>query len=178
MLKIDNLREWEKIQKVVRKHWIVYVFLSLYLFIWISVSLSLLSFFWWNNIIYIILIIFWQVFLLFLYMEWLNYELDIFVITDSRVIWLHQLSFLDRTISECNLWQVQEVQASTKWLLSNLLNYWKITIQTAWNASNFFKPYAPDVINVARDINNLANNYKEYYRKKEWDVSNIEKKDL
>lgn len=166
MLKIDNLREWEQIKKVIRKHWIVYFFILFYFIIWLSVTIWLLSFSQ-SPWIYFVLIIFWQIFVVFLYMEWLNYELDIFVVTDSRIIWLHQLSFLDRTISECNLWQVQEVQASTKWLLSNLLNYWRLTIQTAGNASNFFKPYSPDVINVSREITNIADEYKEYYRKNE-----------
>lgn len=160
MLKISNLRDWEKIQKIIKKHWIVYFYLGLYLFLWISVSITLINFFWWI-IIYLVLVIFWQIFVIFLYIEWLNYELDVFVITDSRIIALNQTSFLDRTVSECNLAQVQEVQATTKWLLSNLLNFWKLTIQTAWNTSKFHMDFSPEVIKTARLINNIVNDYKE-----------------
>lgn len=165
MLKIENLRDWEKIQKVVRRHWIIYFFLGLYLFLWIWVTTSLLAVFWSVWWVWLVLVIFWQIFIIFLYMEWVNHDLDVFVITDSRIIGLHQISFLNRSISECNLWQVQEVQAYTKWLLPNILNYWKLTIQTAWNASNFYMSYAPEVIKTSREINNLADDYKERSRK-------------
>lgn len=172
MLKIDYLRENEKIQKIIKKHWIVYFYLLFYFILWITVSITLLRFFS-SNIIYLVLVIFWQIFSLFLYIEWLNYELDVFVITDSRIIRLQQVAFLDRTISECNLAQVQEVQASTKWLLSNLLNFWRLTIQTAWNASNFYMQYAPDVIKTARLINNISNDYKEKKGLKDlWSMTN------
>lgn len=157
---IWNLKEWENIEMVVRRHWIVYIQLWIYAFLWISVSSTLLGFFWLQFWLIIILCIFWMMFLLFLYIEWLNHELDLFIITNTRIIWVEQISFLNRTISECHLAQVQEVNAKTKWLLSNLLNFWTLLIQTAWNASNFEVTYAPDVINTSRKILNIVDTYR------------------
>jgi len=160
MWAIWHLKEWENIEMVVRRHWIVYIQLWIYAFLWISVSSTLLGFFWLQFWLIIILCVFWMMFLLFLYIEWLNHELDLFIITNTRIIWVEQISFLNRTISECHLAQVQEVNAKTKWLLSNLLNFWTLLIQTAWNASNFEVTYAPDVINTSRKILNIVDTYR------------------
>lgn len=158
---IGHLKEWEQIEMVVRRHWIVYIQLGIYALLWISVTSTLFWFFWFDSFfINITLVLFWMMFLIFLYIEWLNHELDLFIITPSRIIWVEQLSFLNRTISECPIAQVQEVNAKTKWLLSNLLNYWTLLIQTAWNASNFEVEYAPDVINTSRKILNIVDKYR------------------
>jgi len=49
------------------------------------------------------MILFWMVFSIFLYISWLNNELDLFVVTNNRIIGVEQVSFLNRTISEANL---------------------------------------------------------------------------
>lgn len=158
---IWHLKQWEKIEMVVRRHWIVYIQLAFYSLLWFSATSTLIWFFWINSFfINITLVLFWMTFLLFLYIEWLNHELDLFIITNTRIIWVEQVSFLDRTVSECHLAQVQEVNAKTKWLLSNLLNYWTLLIQTAWNASNFEVTYAPDVMNTSRKILNIVDTYR------------------
>ena len=165
---IWHLKEWEKIEMVVRRHWIVYIQLWIYTLLWISVTTTLFWFFWFDSFfINICLSIFWMLFLLFLYVEWLNHELDLFIITQNRIIWVEQISFLNRTISECPIAQVQEVNAKTKWLLSNLLNYWTLLIQTAWNSSNFEVEFAPDVINTSRQILNIVDTYRQNWPAKQ-----------
>lgn len=58
--------------------------------------------------------IFWLFYSLFLYINWVNYELDIFVITNNRIICVEQHSFLNRTVGETTLDKVQEVDVQTK----------------------------------------------------------------
>ena len=100
-------------------------------------------------------------FSIFLYIEWLNHELDLFIVTNNRIIWIEQVAFLNRTVSECNLWEVQEVNSWTKWFFSNVLNYWTINIQTAWTSTNFQMELAPDSLQNARKILNIADIYKD-----------------
>ncbi|MDD5212965.1 MAG: hypothetical protein PHG82_00850 [Candidatus Gracilibacteria bacterium] len=158
---IGHLKEGEQIEMVVRRHWIVYIQLGIYALLGISVTSTLFGFFGFDSFfINITLVLFWMMFLIFLYIEWLNHELDLFIITPSRIIGVEQLSFLNRTISECPIAQVQEVNAKTKGLLSNLLNYGTLLIQTAGNASNFEVEYAPDVINTSRKILNIVDKYR------------------
>ena len=84
-----------------------------------------------------------------------------YVISNNRVIGIEQISFLNRTVSECSLWQVQEVNSSTSWLFANLLNYGTLSIQTAWNQTTLKMNFAPDSMQEARKILNIVDNYRD-----------------
>ena len=164
MLKLENMKEWEKILMVIRRHWFIYVMLWLY-FLWAAAFSVILYFLLWvNTLTNIANVIIWIIFSLFLYLEWLNHELDLYVVTDSRVIWIEQHWFLDRTVSECNLWQIQEVNSHTKWLIANLLDFWDLKIQTAWNITTMSMQYVPIPMQNARKILNVVDEYREKYQ--------------
>ena len=84
-----------------------------------------------------------------------------FIITNNRIIWTDQVAFLNRNVAECNLWEVQQVNSYTKWFFSNILNYGSITIQTAWNSWNIHMDFAPDSLQSARKVLNIADDYKD-----------------
>ena len=162
MLNLKNMRPWESVSMVIRRHWIIYVLLWLYFALWLFITLWMYLILWFNNFTNILIIIFWLMFSIFLYIEWLNHELDLYIITNNRIIWVEQKSFLDRTVSECNLWQVQEVNSSTKWFFANILNYGSIYIQTAWSATSTLKmAFAPDALQWARKILNIVDDYRD-----------------
>lgn len=161
MLKIENMRPWEEVLKVVKRHWIVFVLIWLYFFMWVFMSILVYYLFgfwvWWN----LINITIWLFFSLFLYIEWLNHELDMYVVTNNRIIWIEQIAFLNRQVTETNLWQVQEVNSKASWLLSNILNYWVLSIQTAWNKTTLTMSFCPDSMNAQRKILNIVDNYRD-----------------
>ncbi len=161
MLKIEELKRWEKIEMVLRRHRIVYVLLFIYfliaLFIWIGIFFIIWSF----TFALMLNILFWLFICNFLLIEWINHELDLYIITNNRIIWVEQVAFLNRIVSECNLWQVQEVNSSTKWFFSNMLNYWTLTIQTAWNLTTMKMDFCPDAIKQARKVLNIVDNYRD-----------------
>ena len=162
MLQLKNMRPWETVSMVIRRHWIIYAMLWLYLLLWILITFSLYMIIWTSGFTNMLVIIFWLFFSLFLYIEWLNHELDLYIVTNNRIIWVEQKSFLDRTVSECNLWQVQEVNSSTKWFFANILNYWDIYIQTAGSATSTLKmSFAPDALQWARKILNIVDDYRD-----------------
>jgi len=164
-IKLNDLRPWEKTLMVIKRHWIILVKLWLYFFLWLLFT-GLFYIFWNYAWAHLLVIVFWMIYLIFLYIEWLNHELDLYIITNNRIIWVDQVWFLDRKVSECNLWQVQEVWNQTKWLLANLLNYWSITIQTAWNATNFTMDLSPLPIENSRKILNEVDKYRDAHNKK------------
>lgn len=51
--------------------------------------------------------------LLYIFVNWVNDELDILILTNKRIIALEQIKFLDRKLSQASIDQVQEVNAST-----------------------------------------------------------------
>lgn len=161
MLKLNNLREWEKVLLVIKRHWIVYIMLSLVFLTWILFTIILYTVLWANLLTNLTCALWWIFFSILLYLKWLNHELDMYIVTNNRVIWVDQIGFLNRTVSECNLWQVQEVNTKTSWLLANLLNYWTLTIQTAWNQTTLKMDFAPDAMQWARQILNIVDDYRD-----------------
>lgn len=161
MLQLKNMRPWEKVVKVIKVHWITYVILWIHILITTIVCGCVFYFLSFSPLSFLIAVILRLASLILFYIEWLNYELDMYVITDSRIISIEQISFLNRAVSECNLAQVQEVNSKTKWFFPNLLNYWNILIQTAWNLSNMSMKYCPDAMQEARQILNIVETYKE-----------------
>jgi hypothetical protein len=163
---LDNMSPWEKIEFVLRRHWIMYIFLGVRILF--SILLTGVALLINHPIVHILIILFWMAFLIYIYIAWLNHELDLFVVTNNRIVWVEQISFLNRIVSECNLWQVQEVNSQSKWFLANILNFWLITIQTAWNTSNFEMDWAPNPMQSSRKILNIVDHYRDLEKKKYW----------
>ncbi len=161
MLEIQNLRPWEKVIMVVKRHWLVYVILMLVFLAGLLFTIITYTVFWAQTFVHLINIVFWMAFSILLYIKWLDHELDMYAITNNRIIWIDQIAFLNRTVTECNLWQVQEVNSKTKWLFANMLNYWTLTILTAWNATNMQMDFAPNSMQEARKILNIVDDYRD-----------------
>lgn len=161
MIKLQNMREWEVVEKVVRRHWMAFLNVWGYAILSIAFVISLYLLFWFQSWVNLTVIIYTMVAILLLFILWLNSELDMYIVTNKRIIWVDQISFLDRQVSECSLKDVQEVNSNTKWLFANLLNYWSLTIQTAWNASNFHMSIVPDPLKCARQILNIVDHNKK-----------------
>ena len=163
-INVKNLQLWEEVKMVLQRHWIALVFIFWYIFFLIA---SLIFMIYLGNTIplvwdyiNVVLVIYTAVFLLFIYINWMRYELDLYIVTTKRIIWLEEVSFLNRHLSECSLDKVQEVNAKTTGLLSNLLNYWEVTIHTASEASDFNMPLMPEAFENARKISNMINEHK------------------
>lgn len=166
MLQLENLRDWEKVEMVIRRHWIVFVILGLHAFIWLIINVVLYSLFWAELWVNIFTLIYLMGFSVYMYVEWINHELDMYVITNNRIIWIEQIGFLNREVSQCALNDVQEVNSKTKWFFANMFNYWNLTIQTAWNASNFRMEFVPDSLQASRKVLNTVEEYKWTMNKK------------
>ena len=161
MLKLQNMRQWEEVLMVVKRHWIVYVMLFIYFFSGVIVTFMIFFFFWLNTWWYMLNIILWLILSIILYIEWLNHELDMYVVTNNRVIGLEQIAFLNRAVTECNLWQIQEVNSKAKWLFANIFNYWTLSIQTAGSKTTLKMEFCPDVMQTSRKVLNIVDNYRD-----------------
>ena len=169
MLQLENLREWEKVEMVLRRHWIVFVILGIHALVGLIINVVLHSIFWFELWVSIFSLIYLMGFSVYMYIEWINHELDMYVMTNSRIIWIEQVWFLNREVSQCALNDVQEVNSKTKWFFANMFNYWDLTIQTAWNASNFKMDFVPDSLQASRKVLNMVEDYK-------WDLNKWKKR--
>jgi hypothetical protein len=53
----------------------------------------------------------------YIFVHWVNNELDLLIVTNRRIISYDQVKFLDRKMSQTTIDLVQEVNASTSGLL-------------------------------------------------------------
>ncbi|MBY0537973.1 PH domain-containing protein [Patescibacteria group bacterium] len=98
---------------------------------------------------------------------WTHYYLDLWVITDRRIIVIDQIGFFNRKVSNFRLERLQDIKVSVKGLIPTLLNYGTVRAQTASAAeSNFESRFLPDprglqaLIQTAMDtrLQTLGNN--------------------
>lgn len=166
MLQLDNLRNWEKVEMVIRRHWIVFVILAFNALMLLIINIVLHIIFGFELLVNLFSLVYFMWFILYMYIEWVNHELDMYVVTNSRIIWIDQVWFLNREVSQCALADVQEVNSKTKWFFANMFNYWDLTIQTAWNASNFKMDFVPDSLQASRKVLNIVEENKSVLDKK------------
>jgi hypothetical protein len=96
----------------------------------------------------------------YVFVQWLNNELDILIVTNKRIIEYDQVKFLNRKISQASIDQVQEVKASTSGIVGNVLRYGDMVIKTAGEASDFQLTSIPKALETSRIIHTLIDEYR------------------
>jgi hypothetical protein len=77
--------------------------------------------------------------------SWTGYYLDLWVITDRRIIVVEQIYYFNRKVSNFRLERLQDIKVTIKGLIPTLLNYGTIKAQTAGaNENNFESINLPD----------------------------------
>ena len=160
-IKLNNLRSWEKVDIVLRRHWIAFAFLAIYGLGWILFTIVLFSVLGSSASVILMNIAFWMYYSLFLYVSWLNYELDVFILTNNRIVCVEQKTFLNRSVGETTLDKVQEVSIETKGLLANIFDFGTLKILTSGSSPSFDMTYSPHPMTSSRYINNLVDRYRD-----------------
>ncbi len=102
----------------------------------------------------------------FVFVQWLNNELNIFIVTNKRIIEYDQVKFLNRRILQASLDQIQEVEASTEGFFSNILRYGQIVIKTASDPSDFELTTIPRALENSQIIHTLIDEYRHSLNEK------------
>ncbi|MCD5375159.1 hypothetical protein LR010_01765 [Candidatus Gracilibacteria bacterium] len=160
-IKLNNLRSGEKVDIVLRRHWIAFAFLAIYGLGGILFTIVLFSVLGSSASVILMNIAFWMYYSLFLYVSWLNYELDVFILTNNRIVCVEQKTFLNRSVGETTLDKVQEVSIETKGLLANIFDFGTLKILTSGSSPSFDMTYSPHPMTSSRYINNLVDRYRD-----------------
>lgn len=82
---------------------------------------------------------FWLLFtFLTAFMVWTHYFLDLWIITDRRIIVIDQIHFFKRNVSSFRLERLQDIKVQIDGVIPTLLNFGTIRAQTASVAENNF----------------------------------------
>lgn len=155
-----ELEAGEEVLQIVRKHWFI-IFVELFgafllllvpylvLFV-LAIFPNLLTAVGISLQDYTLLITFstalWTLLSLLVgFTAWTHYYLDLWVITDRRIISVDQIHFFNRTVSMFRLERLQDIEFKVKGLIPTLLNFGTVQAQTAGaHESNFYTTGLPD----------------------------------
>ena len=93
---------------------------------------------------------------LFLFQNFLDYFLDIWIVTNKRVLNIEQTGLFARTVSELRLYRVQDVTSKVNGFIPTVFDYGNVEIQTAGEKINFVFEQVPHPSAVSKSILELA----------------------
>lgn len=85
----------------------------------------------------------------------IDYYLDVYIVTNERIVDIAQDGFFRRSISELYLREVQDVSATVKGIFPTTMHYGDITIQTAGERPNFVFKNVPNPYKISKIIVDL-----------------------
>jgi len=89
---------------------------------------------------------------LYLYVRFIDYYLDVWILTSERIVQIKQRSLFNRQITELDLSTVQDVQSKVKGVISTFLGYGTIFVQTAGTTELLEFKYIPKPYEVEKHI--------------------------
>lgn len=163
---IPNRQKDERLILFLRRHpfilvarWLIYIFLALvpvaiYLFL-VNLQPQLLA----NNIIYIFLFLLGSIYylylVLFMFSAFIDFYLDVWIVTDQRIINIEQKGLFNREIAEQGLDRIQDVSGVQKGIFQTFLSFGDVHIQTAGEAQKFIFRQIASPFDVVKTINEI-----------------------
>jgi len=97
---------------------------------------------------------------LLLYRAFIDYYLDVWIVTNKRIINIEQIDLFHRRFSEQKLFRVQDVSSVQKGIMATLFDYGNVSVQSAAEQARFEFEQIPHPNDVARRINELIEHNK------------------
>jgi uncharacterized membrane protein YdbT with pleckstrin-like domain len=98
---------------------------------------------------------------LFAFFSFIDYYLDLWVITDQRIIDVRQEGFFARTVAELKMFQVQDVTSEQEGFFQFVFRYGDVYVQTAGTVDRFVFLQVPKPEKIRDIIIKLAEQDKE-----------------
>ncbi len=169
--RLPNRLPGEKVLKKMRKHFIVFFIRILFfiLIIFLSIAFGFIMMILFPYLIYqptyyatiVLSISAYALFVwLFFFFSFIDYYLNVYIITNERIIDIRQQGFFSRTIAEQRLYRIQDVTSEVKGVLPTIFKYGNVYIQTAGEVERFFFEQIPSPDQIRDYIIKLAEDSK------------------
>lgn len=99
--------------------------------------------------------------LVFFYTQFLLYYLDVWVVTNERIIDVDQISLFSRVISELDLASIQDVTTDVRGFFPTLFDYGDVIVKTASDNPNIIFRQVRHPNNVRAELVDLSDKDKE-----------------
>ncbi len=164
----------EKVISILRRHQIVLFWFALYLAVMISLPFFIYDIFDFlfgvslNGTTFSIFLFVVGLHLLFTailgFSVYIDYYLDVWIITDQRIISIEQKGLFNRVINEVRYERIQDITSVVPGLIATYFKYGDILIQTAAEKERMILKQVPDPIETRRQISEIYNNILEHHR--------------
>ena len=165
-----HLSPGEKILQVFHRHWIAVfgkfvvglflVLLPLIIIPGIFVTNIITIPSWAAPLILFFLVIYLMLIVLLLFIFWIDYYLDMWIVTNERIIDINQNGLFQREITEFRLDKVQNITVKIPDIAATFLKYGDLIIETA-GESTFTINQIPNVYEAKNLILDLTSNHME-----------------
>ncbi len=172
-LTFEGQKEGEKLIVFTRQHWYLIIG-SIITSIIASVLPIILIVFSANFIVdhpgsSVVFMFFWMIYLMCIWFV-LMYKivfhiLNIWIVTDSRILDIWQIGFFNRQVSELHLESIQDISVNTSGIVQSYFNFGNIDIQTAGVSQHFTFEEVPNPIEIKDKIMDAANVYVQHLKK-------------
>ncbi len=163
-LHFPTQRPGEHVVLLLRRHWTVLAGDVLQLIVSLLIPPVLLTLLYFyteftlapDSLLYVFVVEGLSLYYLFSFLayfhDFVDYHLDIWVVTDQRIVSIEQEGLFNRTVSELNLLKMQDVTAEVKGKIQTFLDFGEVYIQTAGEAARFVFSQVPHPSQVAKVI--------------------------
>jgi uncharacterized membrane protein YdbT with pleckstrin-like domain len=145
---LPNQRKGEKVELFLRRHWLVTLRILVTLVVLAGVPMIVFTVLahdvttWLNHpivgpVFIVGATIYAMAIILFSFVEYADYYLDTWIVTNERIINIEQKGLFNRVASELQLNAVQDVTSDVKGLVRTLFDYGDVVIQTAGEVKRF-----------------------------------------
>jgi len=163
---IPNRQKDEKLILFLRRHpivlikrWIMYLILALLPFAIYFFLINLQPWIINNKLIYPFLFLLASVYylyiVLFLFSAFIDYYLDVWIVSDQRIINIEQRGLFNREVAEQDLDRIQDVSGIQKGVLQTFFSFGDVHIQTAGEVQKFIFRQVANPFDVVKTINTI-----------------------
>ena len=162
----------EKIKLILRKHLIVllprFIYISLMFLLPIALYIFVIPAIFpvflnapYNKLFILLTLIYYGFIWIIAFTVLVDYYLDIWIITNERLLDIEQIGFFNRVVSELDLKRIQDITSRVRGVSPTIFGFGNIHIQTAAEKSNFNMKAIPHPVTVRRKITQLYKAAKE-----------------
>lgn len=164
----------EKVLHVLRRHpftfmghLILFLIMLLAPLILIFISRGLYPTLLDSQIVYAIGVVLGSIYYLTAYIiffvHFVDYYLDLWIVTSKRIIDIEQLGLFSRTISELDLFRIQDVTSDIRGFFPTMFNYGDLTIKTASSNINIVFRNISDPNAIREELIKLSDEDRQYH---------------
>lgn len=120
-----------------------------------------------DSLIYPLLVLGGSVFylsiLLFFYTEFIIFYLDLSIITNDRIVEMEQIGLFSRTVSELELFRIQDITSEVNGVIATLFRYGNVHITTASENTQIILYNVPHPEKIREELIQLSHEDRKYH---------------